>query len=209
MNARSQRAHRLARFFKIMAESNLSSTTQEELFRPADLPAGHQLLTLDEDERSGRHTGERIARDRKLYQAIVRCLAEGVGIRATARAFGVATETVAGIRDREPALFAREKKELSQRMGHFVRMGVERLIEEVDQIPIGQLSVSVGVISDKKALLDGDPTVRVEERIEVALSPGDLRAMLENMKRAQPPVIDVEPAKPAVTDIGSTDSKPS
>lgn len=163
-------------------DSNLPAESQPELFDPAALPLGHELLTLAQDERAGKFTGELIARNRVRYAAIVRCLAEGIGIRATSRAFGVSTNTVSAIREREAGAIETEKKELSTLMGRFVRMSVERLIEEVDAIPIGQLSVSAGIISDKKALLDGDPTIRIEERIEVALSPGDLRAMLATMR---------------------------
>ncbi|MDD2766005.1 MAG: hypothetical protein PHE83_18740 [Opitutaceae bacterium] len=198
-----------------MAESNLPATSQPELFRAEELPAGHELLTIEQDERAGRSTGERLARNRERYMAIVRCLAEGIGIRATARAFKVSPHTIFAIRDREAAAIATEKQELSRLMGRFVRMGVERLNEELDDIPIGQLSVSLGIVSDKKALLDGDPTVRVEERIEVALSPADLRGMLERIKRADPAgqVIDVAPAAealpPAPVDEQSIDSGPS
>jgi hypothetical protein len=155
---------------------------QPELFDPAAIPKGHELLTIDKDERAGKFTGERIARNREKYLGIVRALAEGMGIRRTARAYGVSTNTVAAIREREPSLIETEKKDLSRLMGRFVTMATERLIEEHDQIPIGQLSVSLGIVQDKKALLDGDPTIRIEERIEVALSPGDVRSMLARLK---------------------------
>jgi hypothetical protein len=188
--------------------SNLPSTVQDDLFDASQLPLGHELLTLEEDARSGRSTGERLAKDRARYEGIVRCLAEGIGIRRTARAFHASTQTVMAIRDKEGVSIETQKKELSKLMGHFVRISVERLIEEHEEIPIGQLSVSAGIIQDKKTLLDGDATVRVEERIEVALTPADLRGMLERLKGGR--VIDVpaETAKVASLDSESTVSPP-
>jgi hypothetical protein len=192
-----------------MSDSNLPAVVQPDLLTPDLMPAGHELLTIDEDERRGRFTGERIAKNRQLYQAIVKCLAEGIGIRHTARAFRVSPNTLMAIRQREGIAIETEKKELSAKMGLFVKMSVERLIEEIDCIPIGQLSVSAGIIADKKALIDGDPTVRIEEKREIAVTPSDLRQMLENMKRAQP-VIDVEaatePQKERPSDVESDGS---
>lgn len=177
-------------------KSNLPSVVQEELFDPSALPAGHELLSVDEREKNGKSTGERIAKDRKKYMAIVRCLAEGIGIRQTARAFGVSSMTVMAIRDREGLAIGTEKKELSAKMAQFVRLGVERLIEEVENIPIGQLSVSVGIIQDKKALLDGDPTAIIDHRSadEATVSADQVRDYLDRMKRAAvavPGVLDV------------------
>jgi hypothetical protein len=175
-------------------DSNLPAKTEQqpELFDESALPIGHELLTIEKDEKRGRFTGEIVARNRERYAAIVRALAEGFGIRQIARAFHVSCNTIFAIRDREGHAIETEKKQLAGLMGRFVRMSVERLIEEHDQIPVGQLPVALGIVQDKRALLEGDPTVRVDERIEVAISASDLAGMLERMKRAQ--VIDVSPA---------------
>ncbi len=188
-----------------MSQSNLPAVTQEELFSAEALPAGHELLTIDRDEQRGKFSGEVVARNRERYRSIVGALAEGIGIRQIARAYHVSPNTVFGIRDREASMIETEKKQLAGLMGRFVRMSVERLIEEHDNIPIGQLAVSTGIIQDKRSALEGDPTIRVEVTHEVAVSPADLGAMLERMKRAQPAVIEVAAAE-AASDIQSEDS---
>lgn len=176
--------------------SNLPAENQQEFWDESRMPIGHELLTIEQRAKSGRYTGERIARDQARYRGIVRCLSEGLGIRQTARAFHVSTHTVQAIRDREGLAIATEKKELSHLMGRFVRLSVERLIEELDAIPIGQLSVSVGIIQDKKALLDGDPTSIIDHRSadESVVSEDQVRDYLDRMKRAAvavPGVLDV------------------
>lgn len=143
--------------------SLLAPEQQQPLFDESQLPLGSELLLIEQNVKMGRYTGERIARDRARYAAIIRGLAEGFGVRQLARAFGVAPRTIDAIRRREGLAISTEKKEVSDLMGLFVRLGTERLVDEVNDIPIGQLSVSVGIVSDKKALLDGDPTVRIAD----------------------------------------------
>lgn len=170
--------------------SNLPAEKQEELFDAAALPLGHELLKLEERARNPEFTGERVAKDRERYEGIVRALAEGLGTRAIARAFRVSPHVVSAIRSREAQLVATEKKEVSRKMGDFVRMGVERLVEEIDTIPIGQLSVSVGIIADKKALLDGDPTMRVESGLSrSAVTVEELRRVLAEVRERQKAVV--------------------
>ena len=184
-------------------KSNLPAATQVELWDESKLPAGRELLSLDQDERSGRFTGEIVARNRERYAAIVRCLAEGVGIRATARAFGASTGTIQAIRDREGLAIGTEKKELSTKLGHFARMASERLIEELDEIPIGQLPVAMGIALDKKAALDGEASAIVEHRSTREPDPEDIRRYLEGLRSARP-----DPAQLAST-LVSGDEPPA
>ncbi|MCF7762783.1 MAG: hypothetical protein K9N62_03835 [Verrucomicrobia bacterium] len=167
-------------------DSNLPNSKQDELFDEGCFPLGHELLTIEKRAAEpGKFTGERIARDRARYDAIIRALGEGMGIRHIARAFRISTHTVQAIRDREGLAIATQKKEVASLMGRFIRTGVERLCDELDTIPIGQLSVSIGIISDKKALLEGDPTEIVEHRSGEPATPDAVRDWFENMKRAK------------------------
>lgn len=166
----------------VPAPSNLPDAYQVPLFNERHLPAGRELLSLDDDERRGKFTGEIVAKNRERYASIVRCLAEGIGIRATARAFGCSTHTVQAIRDREGLAIATEKKELSTTLGHFARMASERLVDELDRIPIAQLPVAMGIAIDKKAALDGEASAIVEHRSRREPDPEDIRAYLEGLR---------------------------
>jgi hypothetical protein len=184
-------------------ESNIPNALQVDLFDESMLPAGRELLSLEEDAKRGRFTGEIVARNRERYARIVRCLAEGIGIRATARAFGCSTSTVQAIRDREGLAIGTEKKELSTKLGHFARMAGERLIEELDNIPIGQLPVAMGIALDKKAQLDGEASAIVEHRTRREPDPEDIRAYLAGLRSATP-----KPEELGST-VGSGDGEPA
>jgi hypothetical protein len=47
-------------------ESNIPNALQVDLFDESMLPAGRELLSLDQDEKRGRSTGERLARNREM-----------------------------------------------------------------------------------------------------------------------------------------------
>jgi hypothetical protein len=92
---------------------------------------------------------------------------------------------VMGIRDRHPELIAGEKKDLSRLAGRFIKLGLERLVEAVgrNEIPAAQLSVPLGIISDKKLLWDGEATSRIEHASKKEIDPSDVSALLEQLKR--------------------------
>ncbi len=113
-------------------QSFLPAAEQEQLFKPEELPVGLDLLSIDEDERRGRFTAERVSRNRERYEAIVRGLAEGLGVRQLCRAFAVSPHTVMTIRERETARIATEKTEFSRRLARVARLAVERLEEEIE-----------------------------------------------------------------------------
>jgi transposase len=138
--------------------------------------------------------------------------------RSVAAAFGVSRNTVSALVAEWEKLGKVEplKQRLSRKLGLVVDLASDTIIERLrdGKIPDNVLPILFGIAFDKKSLLDGDPTVRVEERVELALSPTDLRAMLESMKRAKSPdnkVIDLAPAEPtseAVSDSQSDVSEP-
>lgn len=110
-------------------------------------------------EAKGEFTGERLhARDPDRYRAIVAALAEGIGTRAIARAYKVSPHTVRAIRAREAGPIATDKKGISDRLRQFARMASDRLVEEIDDIPVDKLPLAAGIIIDKMQLLDGEAT---------------------------------------------------
>lgn len=117
------------------------------------------------DDPTGRSTGERVLRDRPaLYESIVRALGEGMGIRQTARALDVHTDTVAAIRDRESHRVGTLKQVTASNLRRFAAVASERLLEEVDKLAPLQLAIATGIAIDKSQLLEGQATSITEHR---------------------------------------------
>lgn len=146
-------------------ESLLAQSEQVELFDPDQLPVGRELL-LPVAEQRHQFTAERVALNQAKYQAIVGALGEGLGVRTICRAFHVSHHTVFTIRDRESALVATVKEEMSRRCLNIAKMAAERFEEAVanNEISPGQLPVAVGILVDKSLLLAGEVTHRIEVR---------------------------------------------
>jgi hypothetical protein len=133
---------------------------QLALFSDREGNCGVELLTIDDDERAGKYSGKIIDKNKAKLRAIVQALASGVGQLKVAKAFSVSVHTVRGIVKRHPELIAIEEKKLSEDIGFAVKLGVERYIEAIinGEIPAAQLPVGLGILFDKKQLLDGKPT---------------------------------------------------
>jgi hypothetical protein len=140
--------------------------SQLELIPTELLPDGYRVP----DDPSGRSTGERVLRDRPaLYEAIVRALGEGMGIRQTARALEVHTDTVAAIRDREEHRVGTLKKATASNLRRFAAVASERLLEEVDKLAPLQLAIATGIAIDKSQLLDGSKRIEDLDALEAEL----------------------------------------
>ncbi len=150
----------------------------------ADLPASF----FADREAVGEFTGERLFTQRpEVYRAIVTCLAEGMGVRATARALKVSTNTVAAVREREGSSVETQKKETVSKLRQFARLGAERLLDEVDKIPLQSLPIAIGIAVEKAELLDGGATARVEH----VKAPGEkaFKELLEMLPEAEATVV--------------------
>lgn len=130
-----------------------------------DLPPEYReaLEGLKEGKRAaGEFSGERLfEREPDKYRAIVAALAEGLGQRAIARAFRVSVNTVRAVMVRERGPVDTEKRVISLRLREFVRLASDRLLDEIDLIPIDKLPVALGIVADKMQLLDGEATAIV------------------------------------------------
>lgn len=136
---------------------------QGDLFDAEDLGLGRELL-LPPEEQAKRYTGEHVARNQERYRQIVAAIAEGIGVRAICRAFSVSHHTVQVIREREAALVATEKERIARGFGRLQWCLLERLTEAVekDLLPVAQMGVVLGIVSDKKAALEsGGVTQRI------------------------------------------------
>lgn len=148
---------------------------------------GAELLTIEEDERKGKYSGKIIDQNRQKVRAICAALAEGIGVNRIAKAFSVSIHTVLALRDRHPELIAAEEKMLSAQISRVLKVGVDRYLQALVDgvIPAAQLPVGLGILFDKKQLLDGKPTTISSSQKQVAT--------FEEMKRALEALpIDVE-----------------
>lgn len=163
-------------------QPNPDAQRQAELF--SIFGQGAELLTVEEDAKVGRYSGAIVDRNRERLEAICNALAQGIGIKRVAQAFGASIHTVMAIRERHPDLIATEKKALSGQIGRILKLSADRYEEALVEgaIAPGQIPVGFGIFADKKSLLDGDPTAIVEQRSSGPRTE-DVRAYLERMTR--------------------------
>jgi hypothetical protein len=118
---------------------------------------------VDKMEKAGEFTAERLMESRPaIYRAIVEGHAQGLGIRQLCRAYSVSHHTVAVVLAREPKAIATLKEGTISTLRTFAKLAADRLLDEVNDIPIQQLAVPLGISIDKAQLLDGGATSRIE-----------------------------------------------
>ena len=122
-------------------------------------------------------------RDQSLVDAILSSFVAGATQRQIAERFKVSRNTIAQLVKRAEAGGRLEpyKARLSARLGRAVEAGVEAWTEAVEagKIHPSQIPIACGIFQDKKLLIDGDATSRVEHVQRV--TPEDLMA---DMKKA-------------------------
>jgi hypothetical protein len=79
------------------------------------------------------------------------------------------------------------KKQTATLMSQIVSRGSTRLLEEIENIPAGQLPLAIAIMTDKVLALQDAPTIVVEHRLRV--SHEDINAMIKG------DIIDLPPAK--------------
>lgn len=160
------------------------------------LGEGAELVTLDEDRKVKRYTGEALERNVAKRDGIVQALAAGMGMIKIAAVFRVSVHTVMALRDQRPELVAIEKKRLSGNIGRLLGLMAERYETALinGEVAPSQLPIPMAVFIDKKRDLDGEPGLVVEHRHSHELTVEGLRERIEKMKRVttEQAVIDVE-----------------
>ena len=106
---------------------------------------------------------------KKIADAI---LGSSKGVVEIASEFGVSVHTVNQIRltteDQNPELNRKRwKSQTAATLAHFSSLGAERLVQEVDRIPLQSLALSVAIAVDKAERLSEQPQVVVEHRLRV------------------------------------------
>jgi DNA-binding XRE family transcriptional regulator len=130
-------------------------------------------------------------------RVIENLLKEGKTCEETAKLAEVRKQTVVDIRKQMEQEGKMElgswKKEVSNLLGEFALKGAKRLVDEIDTMPIGQVTMAVAIAVDKVSQLTDAPTVKVEARLKI--SQDDLnKAFGLNAKPIE--IIDIPPKNP-------------
>lgn len=127
--------------------------------------------------------------DKDKKAKVIALLNDGTGTNAVVAETGATKHAVLairkGIEDGQGLQLATWKKETALTLSQVVSRGSTRLLEEIENIPAGQLALTLAILTDKVLALQDAPTVIVEHRLRV--SHEDINSMLKG------DIIDVTP----------------
>lgn len=108
-------------------------------------------------------------------------LKDGSGASEIREATGVNRTTIIAMRQNMESNSGFElgtwKKQTASLMSQIVSRGSSRLLQEIENIPAGQLPLAIAIMTDKVLALQDAPTVVVEHRLRV--SHEDINSMLK------------------------------
>jgi hypothetical protein len=151
-----------------------------------DIEAGAELLQPVEVQRSA-HSGKIVEANQARVQAILAARAMGLSIRQVCSAYQVGTHTLVELERRHGAKLATLKERVARRLGAFVELGLDRMLESVGSMDPDKLPLAVAIAIDKMQVLTGEPSIIVGDTGPRRLSVDTLRDRLEG-------AIDVTPA---------------
>tara|TARA_E500000331_G_scaffold31590_1_gene26496 strand:+ start:327 stop:1013 length:687 start_codon:yes stop_codon:yes gene_type:complete len=152
-----------------------------------DLSLAPEYLALA--EKQGIFTGERLKeRKPEVYRACVSLLAQGASYLSIAKLLSVSVNTIAAVKKHEAISIESEKRELAGAMRLATGLAVERINEllqddeRAKEIPLNQLAITTGILTEKTELLTGGATSRVDW-VQPSASVDDYTTYLEELKR--------------------------
>jgi hypothetical protein len=123
-------------------------------------------------------TGKKVAKEKR--DKVIELLQDGQGTSAVVEATGVSKPAVLAIRkdteDNKGFELGTWKKQTAHLLSQIVTRGSTRLLDEIENIPAGQLPLAIAIMVDKVQALQDAPTVIVEHRLRV--SHEDINSML-------------------------------
>lgn len=140
-----------------------------ELIASLDGSASAPFLFSDEKiggvgAKAGAHFTARYLKERqpRIYRACVALCGAGYSLREVAELLTISKNTVAAVIDDAPELLGT----LKQRTAGLLRRAGLKMAEIIDEraseIPIGQLAVSLGIVTQNAQLLEGEATAIIE-----------------------------------------------
>lgn len=130
-------------------------------------------------------SGKRVPQEKK--QMVIDMTMAGKPVTQIQSETGLSKPTINAVQRNESDKFdlGQWKKRTTDVMSQIVARGSERLLTEIDNIPAGQLPLTIAILTDKIMALQDAPTVVVEHRLRV--SHDDINAMVKG------DVIDLPP----------------
>ncbi len=173
-------------------------STQPALFEPEQMPSQAQLL---EGAKSYVHTGRTTCKDEERAEALVTAYIESHSLLSVARRFHVSPNTVKAVLEVFEAAGKLDdlKQRVARKLGTVAELCADASIEMLlaGKVPANVLPIMEGVAIEKKALLEGEATSRIEAAV---LAPVDLEAVRAYLQTRS---IDVQssvvPQKPKET----------
>lgn len=128
----------------------------------AGIESGWEILTVDEDRKAGKFTAALLDKNAEKRDAVIEALAQGMSIRRIASAFGLSVNTVLTAKRKFGDKIETDKQRLGRMCFEVAHLAIERMRDEIQDMPRASLPIVAGVMTDKGLLLTGAPTVRVE-----------------------------------------------
>jgi hypothetical protein len=136
-----------------------------------------------------KRTGKRLPKE--TQEKVEAMLKDGSGATEINEVTGVNRTTVIQMRQNMESNNGFElgtwKKQTASLMSQIVSRGSSRLLEEIENIPAGQLPLAIAIMTDKVLALQDAPAIVVEHRLRV--SHEDINSMLKG------DIIDLPPPK--------------
>jgi hypothetical protein len=115
---------------------------------------GQSQIQCAQSKPKGKYTGERISGGK--YRTIVDLAAQGRKIDRIAREAHVTWRTAKAVVERESRQIAVRKQELLEQSLRIARRAANRIEDNIEKLPVGQLIPAYGVAMDKIAVLSSD-----------------------------------------------------
>lgn len=130
---------------------------------------------------NNRNTGNQIPEEKR--EAIINDLQDGLGVVAVAKKHETSTHAVTALKNKiedeaDGFNLVSWKKSTAATLSHFVSKGSERLVREIDDMPLASLPIAIAVAIDKIQALHDQPQTVVEHRLRI--DQGSLNELLRS-----------------------------
>lgn len=130
---------------------------------------------------NNRNTGNQIPDEKR--EAIINDLQDGLGVVAVAKKHETSTHAVTALKNKiedeaDGFNLVSWKKSTAATLSHFVSKGSERLVREIDDMPLASLPIAIAVAIDKIQALHDQPQTVVEHRLRI--DQGSLNELLRS-----------------------------
>ena len=130
---------------------------------------------------NNRNTGNQIPEEKR--EAIINDLQDGLGVVAVAKKHETSTHAVTALKNKiedeaDGFNLVSWKKSTAATLSHFVSKGSERLVREINDMPLASLPIAIAVAIDKIQALHDQPQTVVEHRLRI--DQGSLNELLRS-----------------------------